>query len=133
MIELGQKVVLERLDLRIAYKGAPLYSWATVCKVGRKYFQVDILNGVNFMLEDLRQVSEFTPSYRIVLSEEALYEELSAQTALKKLQNVLSYYSTRTFTSAQLLSACSALGLSEEVDSELTPKIEKLMEDLSDE
>jgi len=135
-LEVGQRVILERLNLRQHYTGAKQYKWVTVTKVGRKYFEVsEVKRDVRFRLEDLLHDTCYGASYRVHLSDRDLYEETVATTAYNKLKNLFRDYSNRpsNFTPGQLMSACDALGLTEDVNEALKPQIDKLQEDLGHE
>ena len=128
-IEVGQQVIVEYLGLQKKH-----YRHAVVTKVGRKYFQVSSIgyHDTKFKIENLQEVTEYGPSYRIHLSQADLHERIVAdvtrQTLVKTFSGVYGYSSR--FTSSQLMAACSALGLAEEVNDELQPQIDKLMEKL---
>jgi len=134
-IEVGQRVILERLNLRQHHTGAKQYEWVTVTKVGRKYFEVSgFYQNMRFRFDDLK--SDVSPyNYRIHLSDRDLYEQTVATTAYHKLKSIFGDYRSHQgdFTPGQLMSACDALGLTEEVHEALKPKMDKLQEELGNE
>jgi|GEM_PF-6303991 len=134
-IEVGQRVILERLNLRLEGAGVKRYEWVTVTKVGRKYFELSgFYQNMRFRFDDLK--SDVSPdNYRIYLSDRDLYEDAVAATAYNKLKSLFNDYGTRpsNFTPGQLMSACDALGLTKEVHEELKPKMDKLQEELGNE
>jgi len=134
-IEVGQRVILERLNLRLEGAGVKRYEWVTVTKVGRKYFELSgFYQNMRFRFDDLK--SDVSPdNYRIYLSDRDLYEDAVAATAYNKLKSLFNDYGTRpsNFTPGQLMSACDALGLTEEVHEALKPQMDKLQEELAHE
>jgi len=135
-LEVGQRVILERLNLRFEGAGVKRCQWVTVTTVGRKYFEVsEVPRDVRFRLEDLLHDTCYGASYRIHLSDRDLYEDTVATTAYHKLKSIFGDYRSHQgdFTPGQLMSACDALGLTEEVHEALKPQMDKLQEELAHE
>lgn len=83
-MEVGQKVWLEPLGNAARYNKN--IREGVISKIGRKYFEVDGYG--KFELNSKLQVSDFTPNYRVFLSE----QDITIEMERRELRNKLSEF-----------------------------------------
>jgi ArsR family metal-binding transcriptional regulator len=75
---------------------------ATITKVGKKYFTVDILPNTQFHIENLQQVSDSTAYRRCYLSLQEIHDEQEYHISLENIRKYIGSYGMPELTLDQL-------------------------------
>ena len=63
-----------------------------VLTVGKKYITVDFCGGMRFdMTNDFREVTDYSPTYRLYLSKEDIQNEFKRKATIKEIQDKIKY------------------------------------------
>jgi hypothetical protein len=74
----------------------------TISKIGRKYFEVEEIPNIKFQIENLRQVTNYTPDWKVYFSKQEILDEQEYDELFTELRKIFSERNKTDLTLEQL-------------------------------
>jgi len=96
-MKVGENIFIKTTGNAARYGGSKIID-TTICKVGIKYFEVRALPGVRFYISNLTQDTNYSTSYRVYNSREAIEEEDELIELRDKLRKTFDHWNRTPLT-----------------------------------
>jgi len=110
LLQIGQKVLVKRLDPRYGRDEKTTITEAIVEKIGKKYFYLKGYWSTKFSITEMRDISNYTSVYAVYLFEQEIKDEKEYFEKMKFLRDTFDYCrGKKDFKLDQLRKICNII------------------------